>query len=102
MLHVCNYTITTYRHFNIQSWDKHHSTQHEMAIPIIHRFFDNIKANYRKSHLAAENPNIIAVFTTHELMFVADEYIKIQEQLKDACTPHIIMSMMMPGLANLS
>ena len=35
ILHVFNYTIITYRYFNIQSWDKDHSTQHEMAIPIM-------------------------------------------------------------------
>ena len=38
MLHAFNYTIITYGYFNIRSWDKNHSTQHEMAILIIYRF----------------------------------------------------------------
>ena len=38
MLHAFNYTIITYAYFNIQSWDKDHSTQHDMAILIIYRF----------------------------------------------------------------
>ena len=38
ILHALNYTIITYGYFNIRSWDKDHSTQHEMAILIIYRF----------------------------------------------------------------
>ena len=30
-----NYTIIIYEYFNIRNWGKDHSTQHEMAIPII-------------------------------------------------------------------
>ena len=41
ILHVFNYMIMTY--FNIQSWDKDHSTQHEMAIPIMYRFIQKYK-----------------------------------------------------------
>ena len=47
MLHVFNYTIITYRYFSIQRWDKDQSTQNEAAIPIIYRFFENIKDNYK-------------------------------------------------------
>ena len=32
MLHAFNYTSITYGYFNIRSWDKDQSTQHEMAI----------------------------------------------------------------------
>ena len=35
--------IITYGYFNIWSWDKHHSTQHEMAIL---GFLKHIKANH--------------------------------------------------------
>ena len=38
ILHVFNYTIITCRNFNLQSWDKYHSTQYEMAILIIYSF----------------------------------------------------------------
>ena len=41
ILHAFNYTIITCGYFNIQSWDKDYSTQHEMVIP-------NTKTNYRK------------------------------------------------------
>ena len=34
-LHVFYYMVITYDYFNIWSWDKNHSTQHEMAIPVI-------------------------------------------------------------------
>ena len=32
---VFNDTVITYRYFNVLVWDKDHSTQNEMAIPII-------------------------------------------------------------------
>ena len=48
MLHTFDYTIITYGYFNIRSWDKDHSTQHEMATLIIAGFFKNTMANYRK------------------------------------------------------
>ena len=35
-IHAFNYIITTY---DIQSWDKDHSSQHELAIPIIYKLF---------------------------------------------------------------
>ena len=41
--------IITYGHFNIQSWDNNHSTQHEMVIPIINKFVKDVKFNYRKN-----------------------------------------------------
>ena len=41
ILHILNYMIITY--FNIQSWDKDHSTQHEMAIPLMYRFIQKYK-----------------------------------------------------------
>ena len=50
-LQVFNYTIITYRYFNIRSWDKDYSTQHEMVILITYKFLQrnkNRKANYRK------------------------------------------------------
>ena len=50
--------IITYGYFNIQSWDKDHSTQYEMTIL---NFFENIKAIYRKSRLMAKNTQIFAV-----------------------------------------
>ena len=34
--------------------------------------------------------------TDHELTLIADEYIRIQEQLKHFCTPHMIRSTMVP------
>ena len=37
-LHVFNYTIVTYGYVSIRRWDKHHSTQNEMAILIIYKF----------------------------------------------------------------
>ena len=37
-LQLFNYTIITYGYFYIRRWDKDHSTQNEMAIPIIHEF----------------------------------------------------------------
>ena len=46
ILCVFYYTIITYGYFYVGSWDKDHSTQHEMAISIMYRFFKNIRANY--------------------------------------------------------
>ena len=48
LLHVFDHMVTTYGYFNIQSWDKNHSTQHEMAILIMYRYG---KANYGKKAL---------------------------------------------------
>ena len=42
-LHVFNYTTITYRYSNIRSWNKDHSTQYKMAIPIIYRFLRKYK-----------------------------------------------------------
>ena len=36
---LINYVgVSVYRHLNTWSWDKNHSTQHEMTIPVIYRF----------------------------------------------------------------
>ena len=40
--------IITYGYFNLQGWDKDHSTQNETAIPNIYSFAENIKDNYKK------------------------------------------------------
>ena len=36
--------------------------------------------------------------TAHELILVSDEYIRIQEQLNNFCTPHVISSTMVPTM----
>ena len=36
--------------------------------------------------------------TAHELILVSDEYIRIQEQLNNFCTPHMISSTMVPTM----
>ena len=48
ILHNINYTIITYGYVNIRSWDKHHSTQYEMAILIIYRFIQKYKGQLQK------------------------------------------------------
>ena len=79
---------TTQPYFSIQNWDKDHSTQHEMAILIIYRFPQNIKANYQKRAIK------LPFLTTHEQTLVSAEYIRIQAQLKDSCTPQVIRNTM--------
>ena len=52
-----------YRYLNnIWIWDKDHSTQHEMVIPIMYSLLQNIKDNYRKESFNGLNAQIIAVF----------------------------------------
>ena len=46
-------------------------------------FFENIKANYRKSYLMALNAQKLTFLTTRELTLVSDEYIRVRERLKD-------------------
>ena len=66
-----NYMIITYRYLNIRSWDKDHSTQHEMVIPTIYK---NMKANYSKIAITwLKTFKYILLLTT----IIADEYIKI-------------------------
>ena len=77
MLHKFNYTIITYGYFNIWSWDKNHSTLHEMAILIIYRFFKNTMANYRKRAINHSKMLKLPFLNTHEQTLVADEYIRI-------------------------
>ena len=38
ILHAINYTVVTYEYFSIQSWDKNHYTQDELAILMMHEF----------------------------------------------------------------
>ena len=40
----------------------------------------------------------IDILTTRKLTLVSDEYIRIQGQLKDFCTPHVIRNTMVPSV----
>ena len=80
ILHVLNYTIITYRYCKIPRWDKNHSTQYEMAILILYRFFKNVKANYRKRVVYwLKTFKYFLFLTASGLMLISDEYITIQE-----------------------
>ena len=46
--------VITYDLFNIWSWDKNHSTQHEMAIPVI-KILQKIKENIAIKWLNAKS-----------------------------------------------
>ena len=39
---------------------------------------------------------LLPFLTTHEQILISDEYIRIQEQLKDFCIPHVIKSTTVP------
>ena len=64
----------------IKSWDKNHSTQHEMVILIMYKCLQNTKANYRKratNHLKTLKQ--LLFLNTREQTLVTDEYIRIQQ-----------------------
>ena len=87
----------TYGYFNIKRRDEDHSTQHEMAIPIIYTFIQALKSKYRKIAIIAmwlKMLKYMLYLTTHKQTLVAGENIRIRKQLKHI-TPHMISNMMM-------
>ena len=78
MLHAFNYTNITYGYFIIRSWDKDQSTQNEMVILIIYRFFKNTMANYRKRAInCLKMLKKLPFLNTRGQTLVSDEYIRI-------------------------
>ena len=75
-LHIFDYTIITYRYFNIQRWDKHHSTQNETAILIIYKFC--ISITMKNCQKMAENAKINAVLNTHKQLLISDEKLEYE------------------------
>ena len=63
-----------------------------MAISITYRFLQRLKFNTEKEPLSVLK--CLPYLSTHEQTCTADKYIKIQEKLKDFCTPHVIRSTM--------
>ena len=48
ILHTFNYMVVTYGYFSLWSWDKDHCTQNELAIVIMYKLLQKIKANQKK------------------------------------------------------
>ena len=63
MLHAFNYTIITYEYFDIWSWDKDDSTQHEMAIIMIYRFV-------QKQRLTSEKESLVVLKCLNNCCFL--------------------------------
>ena len=64
-----NYTIITYRYFNIQKWDKYHSTQHLMEIAIISKLL------YKYYEKLPESSINVQVIFHHSQIVVVDKLI---------------------------